>query len=124
MENLDLKCAQLGQNLAVIPGLEEKHLNDALSVLEEQGLYAFFLFLKARVKASGKQDQDKSPGKEIAEKCQTFLTEMNLIPNGMELYRALQALANNLHQLLFARDLLRQALIYARFHLKAKEEAR
>ncbi len=36
-------------------------------------------------------------------------------------FAALQALAEDLDKLLFARDLLRQALVYGRYHAKARE---
>ena len=49
MQNLDLECAKLGRVLAELDGVVEKLLINALSVLEEQGIYACFLYLKAPV---------------------------------------------------------------------------
>lgn len=127
MENLDLACAQLGQELANVPDLTEKLVNDALAVLQEQGPYALFLYLLAR---------GKNPGKKVAEKCFEFLKRT---PQQAPLLRdenpsfsqernedkflsaICMQLAHNLDRLLFARDLLQQALTYARYHLKAKE---
>jgi hypothetical protein len=117
MRNLDLECADLGRSLAAIadenhkvkPKELEKLLTDALSVLEEQGLYAFFLFLKVREKDDGT----------ISEKCAAFLRKQVLLGEG-KLFPALSKLADNLDNLLFARELLRQVLVYARYHVKAR----
>ncbi len=112
MHNLDLECAALGRELA--KGADEKILTDSLSVLEEQGVYACFLFLQAR----GGND-----GKKIGKSCTDFLRR---VPEGAPLladgkvFEALKTLAQNLDRLLFAKDLLRQALVYARYHVKAR----
>jgi hypothetical protein len=118
MENLDLACAALGRRLAEQQGVEEKLLNDALSVLEEQGVYAFFLFLEAR---------GRRPGKSVSGVCADLLrntpTGSPLLDTG-DVWNALQQLGEDLDKLLFARDLLRQALVYARYHAKARDAAR
>ena len=110
MENLDLACAKLGKELAD-KGVEEKLLTNALAVLEEQGVYAAFLFLNTR------------GGKKISDACAEFLRKTPsaspLLGNG-EVFSALQKLAEDLDRLLFARDLLRQALVYGRYHAKAR----
>ncbi|MDQ7828656.1 MAG: hypothetical protein QN158_07600 [Armatimonadota bacterium] len=117
MENLDLACAELGSALATIGGVEEKLLIDALSVLEEQGPYAFFLYLKAR---GGK------PGGAISQKCYEFLrthpTERALLRGDERdaLAHVRASLADDLDGLLLARDLLRQALIYACYHSRTR----
>lgn len=117
MENLDLKCAEVGRKLTEQQGVEETLLTEALSVLEEQGVYAFFLFLRAR----GKQ-----PGQAISSACAELLrktpTGSPLLGTG-DVWQALQRLAENLDNLLFARDLLRQALVYGRYHAKARDAA-
>jgi len=118
MENLDLKCAELGKQLAEQQGVEETLLTDALSVLEEQGVYALFLYLEAR----GRQ-----PGKAIIGACVKVLrktpTGSPLLATG-DVWQALQQLGEDLDKLLFARDLLRQALVYGRYHVKARSAAR
>lgn len=117
MENLDLKCAELGKQLAEQDGVEETLLTDALSVLEEQGVCAFFLFLEAR----GRQ-----PGTAISSACADLLRKT---PSGAPLlgagniWQELQNLGKDLDKLLFARDLLRQALVYGRYHAKARQPA-
>lgn len=115
MENLDVRCAELGEKLAGLPGAEEKTITSALAVLEEQGLYAFFLFLHAKAK----------DGAAISRACAAFLERTPqsgpLLGNKDEdLPDRLRALGQDLDKLLFARDLLHQALVYARYHLKAR----
>jgi hypothetical protein len=117
MENLDLKCAELGQRLAQQQDVKEKLLTDALSVLEEQGVYALFLYLRARA---------GTPGEAVCKASVTFLRETPaaspLLANG-DVWQALHQLGEDLDKLLFARDLLRQALVYGRYHAKVRENA-
>jgi hypothetical protein len=113
MENLDLRCAELGKQIAGKG--DEKLLTDALSVLEEQGVYAFFLFLKAR---------GKEPGSRISDACRDFLKKTPqakplLGASQSDVFPALQVLGDDLDGLLLARDLLRQGLVYGRYHAKA-----
>jgi hypothetical protein len=114
VENLDLECAKLGQRLAGEDGIDEKLLNDALAVLEEQGVYAFFLYLKAR---------EREGGSRASAACADFLRRVPQgapLLDGSDVFASLQRLSQNLDDLLFARDLLRQALVYGRYHVKAR----
>lgn len=115
MQNLDMECARLGRKLAELEKVDDKTLTSALSVLEEQGLYACFLFLNA---------QGKDAGRKVSSELAGFLrqipAESPLLGNG-DLFTDLQSLAGDLDKLLFARDLLRQALVYGRYHAKAGE---
>ena len=113
--NLDIKCAELGQELARIDGMEERIVNAALAVLEEQGPYAMFLYLKAR---------HSKVACDISDKCCNFLQDIfqKQLQEKKNILEAVKALAEDLDNLLFARDLLRTALSYARYHLKAQGE--
>ena len=112
--NLDIRCAEAGRQLAKIKTMEEKVLSDALAVLEEQGVYAMFLYLKAR-------------HKKVTCEFQKYLVKLlwevfnDKIQIGEDSLKAAEKLADNLDDLLFARELLRNALSYAWYHLKAKE---
>ncbi len=117
MENLDFACAKLGKELADIKGVEENLFTGTLAVLEEQGVYAAFLFLNARGKDAGKKASSAS-----AEFLRKTPTNTPLLGNG-DVWRALQKLAEDLDRLLFARDLLRHALVYGRYHVKARAGA-
>ncbi len=115
MTNLDIQCAELGRQLANVSNMEEKIINAALTVLEEQGPYAMFLYLHA-------QTRYRDAIKAINEKSLDFLKEVfaNRLNGVDNILDAVKKLAGNLDNLLFARDLLRTALSYARYHLKAK----
>lgn len=118
VQNLDAACAKLGAKLASSGNKDtENSITKALGVLEEQGVYALFLYLHAREKQWG---QTKS--NELA----TFLRqspspENALLGTNNDLFAALQQLASDLDKLLFARDLLHRALVYARYHAKAAQ---
>lgn len=113
MTNLDIRCAELGRELADIPGMEEKILNAALTVLEEQGPYAMFLYIKARHDKVARSVSAKS----LDFMKQVFNEQLN---QADDILGATKQLAKDLDNLLFTRDLLRTALAYARYHLKAK----
>ncbi|MDQ1262693.1 MAG: hypothetical protein QG575_1874 [Euryarchaeota archaeon] len=117
MENLDLCCAKFGRILSTIDGVDEKLLQDSLSVLEEQGLYAFFLYLKAH---------GKEPGWKVMAKCDEFLRDKPMIGQKFQvstktdIFDAVLELSQSIDDLIFVRELLIQALIYARYHSKAR----
>lgn len=119
MKNLDLACAGLGRELAELKAgnkpIEEKVFTHALAVLEEQGPYACFLYLQAR---------EGEAGEEITKRSAQFLGKvLNLNTGGKKPLEAIEAVAGNVDDLLFARDLLRQAFVYARYHAKARESS-
>ncbi len=118
-ENLDLACAKVGKTIADRPSKElENLITSALAVLEEQGIYALFLYLKA---------QDKSVGQTVSDRLYDFLKktpkQSHLLENGPDVLSALQRLGEDLDKLLLARELVRQSLVYARYHVRLREES-
>ncbi len=113
MRNLDLECAEFGRKLAESEDrIEEKVFTAALGVLEEQGPYACFLYLKAR--------QGKA-GERIGREAVAFLSQvLRNQKHENDVLELLKSLSDNLDQLLFVRDLLRQVFVYARYHAKAR----
>lgn len=113
VSNLDAACARLGHELGTSgkPKDTENSITKALGVLEEQGVYAMFLYLHARERGRFSEDLVR------------FLRsdDVRLLQNTPEHepFDALQKLAKKLDDLLFARDLLHQVLVYARYHAKA-----
>lgn len=121
VQNLDAACAKLGAKLASSGNKDtENSITKALGVLEEQGVYALFLYLHAREKQWG-----QATSNELA----SFLREQpakHALLGGTttnEPFDALQTLAGDLDKLLFARDVLHRALVYARYHAKAVQVA-
>ncbi len=126
IKNLDLKCAELGSEIAGIKGLEEKKLSNSLAVLEEQGLYAFCLYLKAKVGSKDNVNKEKKAGFLFWRKCRSFLEEVLDIdgePAKKNDLEFVKKVAEDLHRMLLARDLIRRSIAYARYHLKAEEES-
>lgn len=113
MTNLGVKCAETGSKLAQIKELDERLLNNALGVLQEQGLYACFLYLRA---------QGKRPATELSNELFEFSTisPLNLTASDSQVLNGIARLSENLDNLLFARELLFEVLTYARYHVKAK----
>lgn len=116
-ENLDLACAMQGKIVAEKPSKERESLiTNALAVLEEQGPYAMFLFLKAR----------KGIAEDISSRLHDFLKtnpkQHSVLLQDGDIFQALQGVSGDLDKLLLARDLLRQTLVYARYHARLREE--
>lgn len=117
LKNLEVQCAELGRHLADINGMGEKVLNAALAVLEEQGPYAMFLYVVAR---------HNNVARQLETQALSFLKDVfgDRIEHNADIMSAVKALSEDLDDLLFARDLLRTALSYARYHVKAREGGR
>jgi hypothetical protein len=94
----------------------ENLITKSLGILQENGVYAFFLYLASR----GSREQ---PGaKKLTEQARAFLKEAHIaaFQNASDPLQAVRDhLAGDLDQLLLAKRLLEQALIYARYHVKA-----
>ena len=121
-ENLDLACAKTGQAIAEKPSKElEKLVTSALAVLEEQGVYALFLFLETRGGKAAPTIEQK-----VREFLKTTPQRAPLLSGDGDVFALLQSMSEDLDKLLLARDLIRQALVYARYHARVppKSESR
>lgn len=107
--NLDLECAKAGQGIAA-SGVDENTIRNGLGVLQEHGLYAFFLYCRAKGATM------------ISDKAKLFLEEMKLLAaasDGQDFFDSLRESFNNdLQKLLLAKELLERTLVYARYHAK------
>ncbi len=124
MKNLDALCAATARALVAAGEQAEKHkkggrkeilnrLTNALGVLQEDGVYAFFLFLKRE----GLLDN-------IWQVCagllrQKAVGEMLPAADKKSDEDLLIEMTENLDHLLLAKDLLQRTLIYARYGLRA-----
>ena len=118
-ENLDLACARTGQAIAEKPSKElEKFVTSALAVLEEQGVYALFLFLKTRGGKAAPTIEQK-----VREFLKTTPQRAPLLSGNGDVFALLQSMSEDLDKLLLARDLLRQALVYARYHARVPQKS-
>ncbi len=120
-ENLDLACAKAGKTISEKPSKElENLITSALAVLEEQGIYALFLYLKA-------QSKNKNIGQTVSNELYKFLknrpSQSHLLStDNNDIFAVLQKLGKNLDNLLLARDLVRQSLVYARYHARMPQK--
>jgi len=119
LENLDLACARVGKTIAEKPSKELENLvTSALAVLEDQGVYALFLFLKARGGNTAENVEQK-----IHEFLKATPQQAPLLSDGSDVLVSLQRMAKDLDNLLLARDLARQTLVYARYHARVPQES-
>jgi hypothetical protein len=136
MELLDMKCAECGNKIAAIGGNTETLITKSLGVLQEDGVYAFYLFLVSR---GSKEDP---PALKTTQETFRFLKERGVFASDVlhseedlaneqrkeyttELLNAIRLdIANNLDKLLFAKELLERTLVYARYHAKALEKTK
>jgi len=119
LENLDLACAKVGKTMAEKPSKElENLIINALAVLEEQGIYALFLFLKARG-GDGAQNVNDQLYKFLKSTPQ----QAPLLSDNADVFTSLQQMAKDLDKLLLARDLVRQTLVYARYHARVPQKS-
>jgi len=119
-ENLDLACAKVGKTIAERPSNDHhKVITDALAVLEEQGLYALFLYLERAVSGTKKEQLAKGISQELRKFLEKTLQQAHLFSGNADVFfTALQQMAKDLDKLLLARDLVRQTLVYARYHAR------
>jgi len=123
-QNLDPLCAKHGWKISdEMPGKgAESLITNSLGVLQEDGVYAFFLYLASR--SSEKAGADK-----LREQAHDLLKEAGIHPfdktkDSLEAVRGnreknVRGIADDLDNLLLAKCLLEQTLIYARYHAKA-----
>lgn len=122
-ENLDLACAKASETITEKPSKElEKLITSALAVLEEQGMYALFLFLKTPGGAVAEKNIIKKKMVEFLKMTPQQAPLLSDDANADDL-NWLLLLAEGLDKLLLARDLVRQTLVYARYHARVTEES-
>jgi len=141
-KNLDQLCARFGYDIAqeVYKMFEEKAtdtenlITKSLGVLQEHGVYAFLLYLASQIKEKkgDKKDKRSDAARALANQAAKFLQhkwlELIKVDDGKDAYKKAMeeirregGLASRLNDLLLAKRLLEQALIYARYHAKALE---
>jgi len=116
--NLDAHCAQCAHDIVALSGPNrgkelENRLNNALGVLQEDGLYAFYLFLKYR-------DLDQPP-KDVWGLLKALLRNDIVgapLPQGNDDTAVIQ-MTENLQKLLLAKQLTERTLVYARYGLRS-----
>jgi hypothetical protein len=122
--NLDALCAQCAQKIVKLSGATrdkdlENHLRNALGVLQEDGFYAFHLFLRYR-----KLDRQSTGPKDKAWRVWPELEELLQKPElGAPLQgageKAVIQMTGDLQNLLLAKQLTERTLIYALYGVRS-----
>lgn len=109
----------------------ENTVTKALGVLQEDGVYACFLYLLAKEKPSDndKKKQQKSTGEVLVKYMLELLDSLKIDwgkPSGNKPEDVLSHITSNqkitLEQLLLTKETLEQMLIYARYGAKARQD--
>lgn len=119
MLNLDYICMKYGQEISNIHSSNlENNLRKALGVLQEDGVYAMFLWL---------EDKDKEIRKKINELLNSDEIKKYFFDNNSadrfpddfsEFCKELQNVAEDIDKLFFMKKILERTLTYALYHVK------
>ena len=133
--NLDFLCARYGQEIVKsIESMErevrksdiENMLQKSLGILQEDGIYAFTVYLDSE--GAFKDDADgrdkEKVVKGILKNVWSLLSDTSVaLVNGEcmrdVVYTELQRLSEDLDKLFLAKDLIEKCMVYARYHAKA-----
>jgi len=118
MTNLDYICAKIGQNLVV--KADENIFRKALGILQEDGVYAMFLWLENEDSEIRKKLNSLLNENEIKSK---LLSDSKSFPDDFKGFcEKLQEVTEDIDKLLFLKKILDRTLTYALYHAKIKEE--
>ena len=133
VRNLDSLCAVHGRGIisdAEITQTQKReadgYLTKALGVLQEDGLYAFYLYLAYREKKTKALPETQKHSLRLL--CNELrLTHEKIGEEDLndpqkrkdKSFIVAEKLVQDLDKLLFAKDLLEQMLVYARYHAKS-----
>jgi len=120
MLNLDYECMKYAQEISKISDSNlENNLRKALGVLQEDGVYAMFLWLKRK---EGENIRDNLIGLlNESEIRKHLLTNSSSFPKDFSKFcEKLGEIARDIDKLLFVKKLLERTLIYALYTISPK----
>ena len=119
MLNLDYICMKYGQEISKIHNSNlENNLRKALGVLQEDGVYAMFLWLEDKDKEIRKKINDLLKHDEIKKYFfDNSATEKSLL-DFSEFSKELQNVSQDIDKLFFMKKILERTLTYALYHVK------
>ncbi|MGI6486300.1 MAG: hypothetical protein ACOX15_08390 [Tepidanaerobacteraceae bacterium] len=133
-DNIDALINELGFNIVEnikkydkVRNALRSHIDKALGVLVNDGVYAYYLFCKSKEKEDDKvKPYSKIFISDIVNKFKEYFNKNNNDSNAShkqndydEERHFFQNISQELHELLFFREVLERVLIYARYHAKA-----
>lgn len=116
--NLDYVCAEYGQKISRTKD-DETIVQKSLGVLQEDGLFAFVVYLESK-----KQPKDKEIVERILKSAADLLNKIELEKDIDEtnIREKIHEITKNIDDMFLAKELLERTLIYARYHAKALTE--
>ncbi|MDN5374646.1 MAG: hypothetical protein PWP32_1411 [Methanothermobacter sp.] len=119
MLNLDYICMECAQKVINTDKSLENNLRKALGVLQEDGVYAMFLWLEENRKGIRKELTGMLNRREIKE---CLLDGSSDFPNDFKQFcEKLKEVAEDIDKLLFMKKLIERTLIYSLYHAKTGE---
>lgn len=121
MHNLDFECMKLAQAIVSSSSIDrsklENNLRKALGVLQEDGVYAMFLWLESRDKTVREELTSLLNEPEIK---RYLLNDSERFDNNnfAAFCNNLAKVAKNIDKLLFIKKLLERTLVYALYHAR------
>jgi hypothetical protein len=125
LKNIDSFINELGYDMVKAMCGDGKlmgFIDRALGVLVNDGVYAYYVFCRSQKESKTKEIFIKKVIEKINEMDDFknyFSNNQIQTNNNKHIETFFQSLSSDLHKLLFFRDILEQALIYARYHAKA-----
>ena len=129
MLNLDYLCMKHGQEIGGVT--DENNLRKALGVLQEDGVYAMFLWIQKKVDKDADKDKEKKSEKpRLAGKIIDLLNEDEIRKVFLREDRRFEKdftaftkqltyeVAQDIDKLLFMKKVLERTLVYALYHAK------
>ena len=120
MPNLDYKCMEYVQRISKIS--DSNNLRKALGVLQEDGVYAMFLWLEEKNKS--KRIRKELINHINEREIKKYLLKESENFNGEDFSKfceKLREVAKDIDKVLFMKKLLARTLTYALYHAKVKE---
>lgn len=114
MTNLDYLCAKYGQN---IPKSKDDRniIQNALGVLQEDGLFAFVLYLEEQEGSEDVAGKIKEKSNKLLRKAFSEAADKSLRENMVEI------IEENLDKMFLSKKVLEKMLVYAKHRSQAKE---
>ncbi|MCW3136384.1 MAG: hypothetical protein N2V77_05540 [Canidatus Methanoxibalbensis ujae] len=121
MLNLDYECMKYAQEISKISDSNlENNLRKALGVLQEDGVYAMFLWLESKEGKNIRKILIRLLNESEIRKY--LLTNSSNFPEDFSKFcEKLREIAQDIDKLLFVKKLLERTLIYALYHTKIGE---
>jgi len=109
--NLDHLCAQYGLDIAQTSD-DEKLIQKALGVLQEDGVFAYAIYLES---------ENEETFEHISDKTIELIDTVGIVEeaNDSDFKTFIYKITQNLDDLLLTKDLIERMLIYSRYHAKS-----